>query len=116
MEDISKARRKTIVSRNSQEIRYPQRIKEVTSPNLLFPMVFTEVDEFKYIRVPWLEIYSKRPGTLIATLIHITCSSIKSKKHGYDAIQISFCTSNISTRAHLSPEHAAGSRGKGNAI
>src|SRR5258708_22312045 len=115
MEDISKARRKTIVSRNSQEIRYPQRIKEVTSPNLLFPMVFTEVDEFKYIRVPWLEIYSKSPGTLIATLINITCSSIKSTKHGYDAIRISICTSNISTSDHLSTQHGAGSSGKGSA-
>jgi hypothetical protein len=74
------------MSRNSQEIGYPQRIKEVASPNLLLAMVFTEVDEFKYIRVPWLEVYSKSPRALITTLINITRSSIKGAKHGYDAV------------------------------
>lgn len=84
----------------SQEVGYPQRIEKVSSPDLLFTMVFTEIDEFKDIGMPGFEVYCKCSGPLIATLVDIARGGIKRTKHWHDAIRVAIGTCNVGTGGH----------------
>ena len=71
---------------HSQEVGYPQRIEEVTSPNLLFAVIFAKVEELKDIGMPWFEVYSECARTLVAALVDIASGGVKCAKHGHYTI------------------------------
>ena len=79
----------------SQEVGYPKRIEEVTSPDLLFAVILAKVDELKDIRMPWFEVYGERARTLVATLVDVTCGGVKCTKHGHDAIRVAISAGNV---------------------
>jgi len=85
------------MNKRLQEVGYPQRVEEVTSPNLLFAVVFAEIDEFKYVGVPWFEVYCKCTGPLIATLVDVTGSGIERTKHGHDAVRVTIGPCDVGT-------------------
>jgi hypothetical protein len=79
----------------SQEVGYPKRIEEVTSPDLLFAVVFAEVDELKDIGMPWFEVYSESARALVATLVDVASGGVKRAKHGHDTIRVTISARNI---------------------
>ena len=83
---------------HSQEIRDPEGIEEVTGTNLLFTMVLPQVEEFKHIRVPGLEIDGESTRTLVSTLIYIARGGVVCSKHRDDTVGIPVGPRNIRTK------------------
>jgi hypothetical protein len=80
---------------NVQEVRNPKSIEQIASPSFLLSMVLPEIKEFEDISVPCLNVDGKRPRTLVASLINITCGGVICTQHRYNTIRVTVGTSDV---------------------
>ncbi len=58
-------------------------------------MVLAEVKELEDIRVPRLNVDGKGTGTLVATLVNVSCSVVEDTEHGNDTVADTIGTGNV---------------------
>src|SRR5262249_16106475 len=80
-----------------KQIWYPQRIEQIPCPELVLPMVLSQIQEREDIGGPGLEIRRKRALPFSSCLIHITCRVVKDPQHGNNAVACSVRPTNIGT-------------------
>jgi len=73
-------------AKNLQKIEDPESVEEIASMSFFLSVVLAEVEEFKDVGVPWLDVHGKRAWTLIATLIHITSSGVVDLQHWHNSV------------------------------
>jgi hypothetical protein len=82
-------------AKSLQKVGNPESVKEIASASFFFSVVLAEVEEFKDVRVPWLNVDGKRARTLIATLVHITSSSVVGSQHRHDSVRVTVGSGNV---------------------
>ncbi|KAH3677659.1 hypothetical protein OGATHE_000313 [Ogataea polymorpha] len=69
-----------------EQVWNPQRREQVSGSDLLLTMVLPDVDKVKNIRVPWLNVQSKRARTLVASLVDVSGGVVEHSHHWNDAV------------------------------
>ena len=80
---------------NSQEIRNPKSVEQVTSADLLLSVVLAQVDELEHVGVPRLDVDGERARTLVAALVDVTGGSIVRPEHGDDTVGVAVGTGDV---------------------
>src|SRR6266568_1126843 len=92
--------KKSEYRKQAQKIGNPESIEKIASAGFFLSMVFSEVEEFKNVSVPWLDIDREGAGTLVATLVHITSRGVIGSQHGHDSVGITIGSSNVRTKRY----------------
>lgn len=73
---------------NSQEVRDPEGVEQISCTNLFLSVVLAQVDELEDIRMPWLKVDRKSARALVTTLVHITSGRIEYTEHRHNTIRV----------------------------
>ncbi len=87
--------KKSEYRKHAQKIGNPESVEKIASTSFFLSMVFTEVEEFEDVSVPWLDIHGSGARMLVATLVHITSGGVVGSQHRHDSVGISIGSGNV---------------------
>ena len=92
---MASARSQTIEKPSSQKIWDPKSIEQISGSCFFFTVVLPQVEELKYVGMPWFNINGKCARALVSSLVYISCGCVVRTEHGYNTIGVAIGTSNV---------------------